>query len=73
MAEKSSEKKANVFSRIAKFFRDTKSEIKKIVWPSPKATTKNLGIVVAMIVIVGLIVYGLDTGLYALLGLIMDM
>lgn len=73
MAEKTSEKKPNVFSRIGKFFRDTKSEIKKIVWPTPKAATKNLGIVLAMIVIIGLIVYGLDSGLYALLGLIMKM
>ena len=73
MAEKVSDKKTNVFSRIGKFFRDTKSENKKIVWPTPKATTKNLGIVLAMIVIIGLIVYGLDSGLYALLGLIMAM
>ena len=38
--KKADEKKPNIFKRmgksIAKFFRDIKSEIKKIVWPTPK-------------------------------------
>ena len=38
MAEKT-EKKPNIFVRAGrgtkKFFRDTKGEIKKIVWPTP--------------------------------------
>ena len=29
------------FKRVAKFFRDCKGEIKKIVWPTPKATFKT--------------------------------
>lgn len=73
--KKETEKKPNIFvrtgRRIKKFFRDTKSEIKKIVWPTPKATFKNMGIVLLAILIVGLFIFGLDTGLYALLGLVM--
>ena len=75
--KKAHEKKPNIFKRmgkgIAKFFRDTKSEIKKIVWPTPKATFKNMGIVVLAMLIVGVVIFGLDTGLQALLGLVMDL
>lgn len=71
------EKKPNIFKRmgkgIAKFFRDTKSEIKKIVWPTPKATFKNMGVVLAAMIIVGVVIFALDTGLQALLGLVMDL
>lgn len=74
--KKEAEKKPNIFvragRRIKKFFRDTKSEIKKIVWPTPKATFKNMGIVLLAILIIGLFIFGLDTGLYALLGLVMN-
>ncbi len=70
--KKPSEKKPSIFSRIAKYFRECKSEIKKIVWPTPKATFKNMGIVLAVLIVVGLFVFALDTGFIALLNLIMD-
>lgn len=69
--KKPAEKKPSVFSRLAKYFRECKSEIKKIVWPTPKATFRNMGIVLIVLVVVGLFIYLLDTGLLALLGLIM--
>lgn len=75
--KKTAEKKQNIFvragKRIQKFFRDTISEIKKIVWPTPKATFKNMGLVLVAMVIVGVVIFGLDTGLMALLGLVMKM
>ena len=71
-ADKKAEKKPSVFAKIAKYFRECRSEIKKIVWPTPKATFKNVGIVLSVLVIVGLFVYGLDTGFLALLKLVMD-
>lgn len=70
--KKPSEKKPSVFSRLAKYFRECKSEIKKIVWPTPKATFKNMGIVLVVLIIVGLFIFLLDTGLIALLRLIMN-
>ena len=70
--KKAAEKKTSVFARIAKFFRECRSEVKKIVWPTPKATFKNVGIVLSVLLVVGLFVYGLDTGFIALLKLIMD-
>ena len=84
MAEKNAEKKTdkkayagkakkpNVFAKIVKYFRDCKSEIKKITWPAPRSVFKNMGIVIAVIVVIGLLIFGLDRGLFALLGLIMQ-
>jgi len=73
--KKDAEKKPNVFKRmgkgIAKFFRDIKSEIKKIVWPTPKTTFRNMGIVLLAMLIVGVFVFALDSGLEWLLGFVM--
>jgi len=75
--KKESQKKPNVFKRmgksISRYFRDVISEIKKIVWPTPKATFKSTGVVLITMLIVGLIIFGLDTGLHALFGLVMDL
>lgn len=60
--------KKNIFKRIGGFFKDSGNEIKKIVWPTPKAVFKNMGIVLVVIAVIGLFVFLLDTGLIALLG-----
>ncbi len=77
-AEKTKEKvqKENFFVRagnsVTKFFRETKSEIKKMVWPEPKTVFRNTGVVLVTILVVGLFVFGLDALLVNLLGLIMN-
>ena len=63
---------AAFFKRVAIFFRDCKGEVKKIVWPTPKATFKNTGVVLVTIVVVTLFVFLLDTVFMNLLGLVMD-
>ena len=47
MAEKT---KVPFGTRIKKFFKDYKSEIKKITWSSRKDTLKNTGVTLAIIV-----------------------
>ena len=47
-------------SRIKKFFKDYKSEFKKITWPDKKETLRISGVVVLAIVIFGAAEYGLD-------------
>ena len=64
--------KPGVFKRLIKYLTACKGELKKITWPSVKQTTKNFGIVIAVIAIIGLFIFGLDRGLYALLGLVMN-
>ena len=53
-------KKPNFFvrtgSRIARWFREMKSELKKVVWPSGKQLLNNTLIVLAAVLIVGVIV-----------------
>ena len=61
------DKKPGKFSasvkNAGKFFRDVKSEIKKIVWPTPKSVA---------IIISGIFISGLDSIFLALLGLVMN-
>ena len=52
-------KKENKFK---KFFKDYKSEFKKIVWPEKKDTIKQSGVVVVAMVVVAAAVLLLDTG-----------
>ncbi len=66
-------KKPNVFIRLWKYLVACKGELKKITWPTPKQTTKNFLIVLVVILVMGLFIFGLDQGLYKLLGLVMDM
>ena len=46
--------------RIKKFFKDYKSELKKIVWLSPKTTFQYTGIVLVMVIIVSAFIGLLD-------------
>ncbi len=53
-------KKPNFFVRtgrkIAKWFREMKSELKKVVWPDGKQLFNNTLIVLASVLVVGIIV-----------------
>ena len=72
--KKPAEKKPGVFARLKKYFRDTKSEVKKVVWPTKQQTINNTGVVIACIVVVGAFIGVLDAiftyGLQALLKLL---
>ena len=71
---KPAEKKPGVFARLKKYFRDTKSEVKKVVWPTKQQTINNTGVVIACIVVVGAFIGVLDAiftyGLQTLLKLL---
>lgn len=55
-AKKAKDKKPGFFARVKRWFREMKSELKKVSWPSAKATMKNVGIVIVCVVIVGLVI-----------------
>lgn len=61
--------KPNVFVRMGNwlksFFKNTVGECRKIVWPDAKTVLKNTGVVLLTVVVVGLIIWGIDTGLTA--------
>jgi preprotein translocase subunit SecE len=56
----SGEKKPNLFRRIARWFRETKSELKKVVWPTRKQLINNTAIVLAAVITVGAVMSGMD-------------
>ena len=55
--------KAKKQNRIVKYFKDLKSELKKVVWPSRKQVLNNTGVVLAVMIIVGLFFFFFDAGL----------
>ena len=63
--------KRTIWQHIVHFFRDYKSEVKKIVWPNYKDVAKNTFIVLIMCLLVGLLIWGVDFGLVKLLDLIL--
>jgi preprotein translocase subunit SecE len=73
-------KKANIakkqFEGLKRFFVETKSELKKIVWPTPKQVVNNTIIVLITILVVGAFIWILDaitsTTLSTLLGKIVS-
>ena len=63
MAEKTGKepgKSKACFSGIAKYFRDTRSEMKKVVWPSRKQVINNTIVVCVVVLISALVVLLLD-------------
>ena len=57
-------KKENWFKRAweatCRYFRELKSELKKVVWPTPKQVLKNALIVVACVLVVGVFIWLFD-------------
>lgn len=56
--EKKSDKKAKpgFFARAGKWFRDMRSELKKVQWPTRKQTINNTLIVIACVIVVGIFI-----------------
>ena len=57
-------KKENWFKRtwgkVKKFFRELKSELAKVVWPTPKQVLKNAVIVAGCVLVVGVFIWLFD-------------
>ena len=56
--DKKSDKNAKpgFFARVGKWFRDMKSELKKVQWPTRKQTINNTLIVIACVIVVGIVI-----------------
>ena len=50
----------NFFKGIAKYFKDTNSELKKVVWPSKKDVKNNTITVIAVVLIAAIVLIVLD-------------
>lgn len=55
---------------VAKFIRDTRSELKKVVWPSKEDTKKNTTVVLVVVIIAAAVLFILDAIFGGILGLV---
>ena len=53
-------KKLGFFKRVQKWFREMRSELKKVVWPSKKQVINNTLIVIACCIAVGIFIWVFD-------------
>ena len=51
---------ARAWGAICRYFRELRSELKKVVWPTPKQVLKNTLIVVVCILVVGAFIWLFD-------------
>ena len=58
------------FTRIGKYFRDTRSELKKVVWPSKADVKTNTIVVLVTVAIAAVVMIALDAVFGGILGLI---
>ncbi len=59
-AVKKDETKLNLWQRICKWFREMKSELKKVIWPTKDQLVKNSLISVGMILISSVVIWAFD-------------
>ena len=71
------DKKPNVFVRmgrsIKKFFKELRGESKKVVWPDRKTVLKSSLVVIVSVVIIGVVIWLIDTGLSELVKLLINL
>ena len=60
-AVKKDDTKPGFFQKVGKWFREMRSELKKVVWPTPKALVKNSVVSVAFMLVSALVLWGADT------------
>ena len=56
-APKEKKKKPN---RVVRWLKDLKGELKKVTWPTMKDVVKNVGIVIACVIVVGIFIWIFD-------------
>lgn len=59
-AVKKDDSKPGFFKRIGKWFREMKSELKKVIWPTGKELTRNTLIALGMMIASAILVWGFD-------------
>ena len=59
-AVKKDDAKPGFFKRVAKWFREMKSELKKVVWPTGKQLFNNTFVSVVVMVASAIVLWGFD-------------
>ncbi len=53
-------KKQEKSGSVLRWFKDLKGELKKVTWPSAKSVLKNVGTVIACVIVVGIFIWVFD-------------
>jgi preprotein translocase subunit SecE len=74
-AVKKDDTQPGFFQRAGKWFREMKSELKKVIWPTPKALRNNTLIAIGMMMVSAVVIWVFDliatgavNGLFSLVG-----
>lgn len=59
-AVKKADTKLPFFKRIGKWFREMKSELKKVIWPTPKQIMNNTVVALTMMAASAVVLWGFD-------------
>lgn len=74
--ESKGKKKENPFKKmgasVKKFFKDFKGECAKVTWPTGKTVLNNSLVVIVVVAIVGVVIFGIDTGLSKIIDVIVS-
>ncbi len=54
-------KKEGIIARMVKSMKATKSEFKKVIWPTKKQLLNNTAVVIVALVVIGLIIFAFDS------------
>lgn len=63
-------KKPGFFARLKNFWKETKSEVKKVVWPTPKQVLNNTLIVIVVVILAAVFIGVVDFLFKTLAGLL---
>ena len=47
--------------KVARWYREMKSELKKVIWPTAKSTASQTGIALVTMFVVAVVIWGFDT------------
>ncbi len=59
-AVKKDDTKPTFFQKVGKWFREMKSELKKVVWPTRKQLTQNSLIAIGVMLVSSVVLWGFD-------------
>lgn len=65
-------KKPAFFSGVAKYLREVKAEVKKVIWPNRKQIVNNTAVVILSIIVVGIVIWVLDVLFGGAVGLLIN-
>ena len=60
-AVKRTNEKLGFFARVKKWFREMRSELKKVVWPTPRQFGKNIRVPLGMMALSAIVLWGFDS------------